>query len=465
MMKTILKMETKGKTFSIKVINKVSLIVLGSMVLFGAFSCDVLDVEPQNSIPASEAFKDKSGIEKGIFGAYSSFQSLSYYGRTYGIFADLAADNLDHPDDATAVEYAEVDNNNILPENGSVANIWAACYDGINVANNVIEKVPAMADMTDDEKNQALGELYFIRALNHFNLLVYFGGVPVKTTPTVGLDDLDIPRNTENQVYTQIITDLTFAAEHLQASSSLKIRATKYAAVGLLARVYLYKKDYAMASQMASKVIDEGGYTLLDNYADIFGTDGSAETIFEIDFTELDRNRIAEYNFPKSLNGRREVEPTQNLLDAYEIGDSRYAASIAIDGSGLAYPIKYPDLNTGAENVIIIRLGEMYLIRAEADARNNGDITSIQDDIDEIRSRAGLPSTSASTYEGLLLAIEKEQRIEFAFEGHRWFDLVRTGRAVEVLPNVTSVNQTLFPIPSEELQTNNNAGMYQNPGY
>lgn len=464
MMKTILKMKTKGKNFSIKAINKISLILLGSIVLFGTFSCEVLDVEPQNSIPADQAFNDKSGIEKGIFGAYSSFQSLSYYGRTYGIFADLSADNLGHPTDATATEYAEVDNNHILPENGSVANIWAACYDGINVANNVIEKVPGMDDMSDAEKNQALGELYFIRALNHFNLLVYFGGVPIKTTPTIGLSDLNIPRSSADQVYAQIINDLNFAAENLQASTSLKIRATKYAAVALLARVYLYKGDYPMASQMASKVIDEGGYTLLDNYADIF-TDGSAESIFEIDFNALDRNRIAEYNFPKSLNGRREVEPTQNLLDAYEVGDERYNASIAFDGSGLAYPIKYDDLNTGAENVIILRLAEMYLIRAEAEARNNGDITAIQDDIAKIRERAGLPNTSASSYADLLVTIEKEQRIEFAFEGHRWFDLVRNDRAVAVLPNVSSVNQTLFPIPSEELQTNNNPGMYQNPGY
>ena len=439
--------------------------VLAAAVLMGGFACDVLDVEPQNSIPADQAFNDKAGIEKGIFGAYSSFQSLSYYGRTYGIFADLAADNLAHPDDATAREYAEVDNNAILPENGSVANIWAACYDGINVANNVIEKVPGMPDMSDDEKNRALGELYFIRALNHFNLLVYFGGVPIKTAPTIGLNDLNVPRNSVDQVYTQIINDLTFAKDHLQANPSLKIRATKYAAMALLARVYLYQGDFPMASEMASKVIDEGGYTLLSNYADIFAGDGSAETIFEIDFNELDRNRIAEYNFPKSLNGRREVEPEQNLLDAYEIGDERYAASIAFDGSGLAYPIKYDDLNTGADNVIILRLAEMYLIRAEAEANNNGDIGGIQDDIDAIRERAGLPATSASTYEALELAAAKEQRIEFAFEGHRWFDLVRTDRAVAVLPNVTSVNQTLFPIPSEELQTNSNPGMYQNPGY
>ncbi len=438
---------------------------LGIASVLAVSSCDVLDVEPQNSIPASEAFKDKAGIERGIFGAYSSFQSLSYYGRTYGIFSDLAADNLGHPVDATALEYAEVDNNNILPENGSVANIWSSIYDGINVANNVIVKVPEMDDMTEDEKNKALGELYFIRALNHFNLMVYFGGVPIKTSPTIGLDNLNAPRNSVGQVYDLIISDLTFAADNLDANPSLKIRATKYAAVALLARVYLYKGDYELAAQRATQAIDEGGYTLLDNYADIFVTDGSPETIFEIDFNLLERNRIAEYNFPKSLNGRREVEPTQDLLDAYEVGDQRFDASIAYDGSGLAYPIKYDDLSTGTDNVIILRLGEMYLIRAEAEAKLNGDMDAIKSDIDQIRSRANLPATSASAYDDLLSRIEKERRIELAFEGHRWFDLVRTDRAIAVLPNVNNINQTLFPIPSPELQTNTNSGMYQNPGY
>ncbi len=437
--------------------------LIGALV-FLAFSCNVLDVEPQNSIPADQAFKDKSGIEKGIFGAYNVFQYLGYYGRTYGIFADLSADNLGHPDDATATEYSEVDNNNILPENGSTANIWSSCYDGINVANNVIEKVPGMGDMSEEEKNQALGELYFIRALNHFNLINYFGAVPLKITPTIGVNDLNAGRTPVDLVNNQIIADLKFAMEHLPANTSLKYRATKYAAVALLARVYLYKKDYENAVLMASKVIDEGGYTLLGDYAAIFDGDGSAETIFEIDFTMLDRNRIAEYNFPKPLNGRREVEPTQNLLDSYEVGDARYAASIAFDGD-LAYAIKYDDLATGADNVIILRLGEMYLIRAEAIARVNGDIGTIQGDLNAIRLRAHLPATSASSHSGLLLQIEKDRRLELAFEGHRWFDLVRTGRAIDLLPNVKSVNQTLFPIPSNELQTNTNPGMTQNPGY
>lgn len=424
-------------------------------------SCDVLDVKPQSSILASEAFKDKKGIEKGILGAYSSFQNLSYYGRTFLIFSDLAADNLEHPADATALEYRQVDNNAILPENGSVLGIWSSLYEGINVANNVIARVPGMGDMTDTEKNQALGELYFIRALNHFNLINYFGAVPLKTTPTVGTGELDIARTDKAGVYQQIIDDLLFAEQHLLASGP-KVRASKYAAKALLARVYLYKGDYALAIDKATDVIDNGGYSMPD-YASVF-EDGSSESIFEIDFTDLNRNRIAEYNFPKSLNGRREVAPSSSLLDAYETDDERYEATIAFSGT-LAYPVKYDDLAIGADNVIILRLAEMYLIRAEAEARLEGDVIAIQEDINMIRERAGLSETGASTYSELLLAIERERRVEFAFEGHRWFDLVRTGRATQVLANVTSPNQLLFPIPLDEILTNKSPGMHQNDGY
>jgi hypothetical protein len=439
------------------------ILIIGLLYLMSG--CDVLNVEPMDSIPADQAFKDKAGIERGILGSYSSLQSLSYYGRTYLIFSDLAADNLTHPPDATSSDYAEVDNNGILPENSAVSGIWASIYDGINVANNVIDKVPGMADMTEEEKNAALGELYFLRALNHFNLMNYFGPIIIKTEPTVGVNNLDAGRDPVEQVYTQIIEDLTFAAGHLKASSSMKIRASKYAAVALLARVYLYKGDYDLAYQMANDVILNGGYTLLDNYGDIFAGDQSEESIFEVDFTELDRNRIAEYNFPKSLNGRREVAPDESLLNAYEDGDVRKTYSIAYDGT-LAYANKYNDLSKGADNVIVLRLAEMYLIRAEAEAhKSGGNLTSVKNDIDKIRIRAGLQSTPAVTLQDFITAIENERRVEFAFEGHRWFDLVRTGRAVAVIPTVTNITKTLFPIPSGELLTNNSPDMKQNPGY
>lgn len=427
-------------------------------------SCNVVDVEPQNAISAQEAFKTKKDIDKGILGAYASFQSLSYYGRTYGIFADLAADNLSHPVDATASDYAEVDNNNMLPENGSSSNMWAIAYDGINVANNIISKVPIIEDMSSEEKNIALAELYFIRALNHFNLTRYYGAIPLRLAPTIGVNNLDSPRVEVADVYAQILTDLSFAAENLPNSRS-KIRGSKFAAKALMARVYLYQRNYQKAAAMAAEVINDGGYSLLSNYADVFTDEENAESIFEIYFSQLERNRIAEYNFPKSLNGRREVEPSQDLLDAYEEGDERFEASLAFDAN-LAYAIKYDDLNLGADNFIVIRLADMYLIRAEASAKGTTpDVNQIKADLNMIRSRAGLAGVSTNNIDQLINAIEKERRVEFAFEGQRWFDLVRTGRAVDVLLNVTSVNQTLFPIPFDELQTNNDPGMVQNPGY
>lgn len=430
-------------------------------LLLVVFSCDVLDVKPTDAIDVKDAFKDKKGVEKGILGAYSSFQNLSYYGRTFPIFTDLASDNLEHPNDATALEYRQVDNNAILPENGSVSSIWSSLYEGINVANNVIAKIPDMPDMTDAEKNAALGELYFIRALNHFNLVLLFGDVPLKVSPTVGTGALDVPRVATNLVYNQIVDDLLFAEQHL-SPSAVRVRASKYAATALLARVHLYRGEYALAKEKATDVIDNGGYAIVP-YDEVF-EDGSAESIFEIDFTDLNRNRIAEYNFPKSLNGRREVAPSAGLLASYETDDNRYATSIAFAGA-LAYPIKYDDLAIGADNFIVLRLAEMYLIRAEAEARLEGDVAAIQDDINVVRTRAGLADTEADTYQELLLAIEQERRVEFAFEGHRWFDLVRTGRAVELLDNVTNTNQTLFPIPLSEILTNQSPGMTQNNGY
>lgn len=438
------------------------LYLIGSLLLFHT-ACNVLDVEPQSSIPASEVFKDKNGINRGINGAYSALQGLSYYGRTYGIFSDLAADNLAHPPNATAVAYAEVDNNSILPENSSVDGIWSAIYDGINVANNVIAQVPNTGDMSVAEKNAALGELYFIRALNHFNLLNYFGAIPIKTTATVGVENVNVPRDEVSAVYRAIIDDLKFAAANLPAGGT-RIKASRHAANALLARVYLYQQDYANAIVYANEVINNGGYALKDNFADIFTAEETSESIFEVDFTAVDRNRIAEYNFPLTLNGRREVAPSDDLLSKFTAADERLAASVAFAG-GLPYAIKYDDLSTGSDNFIVLRLAEMYLIRAEATARQNGDLQKIKDDLNTIRFRANLPGTAANSYASLLTAIEEERRLEFAFEGHRWFDLVRTGRAVDVLPTVTSVNQTLFPIPLSEILTNTNAGMYQNPGY
>jgi hypothetical protein len=271
-----------------------------------------------------------------------------------------------------------------------------------------------------------------------------------------------VARSSVDAVYELIIADLTFAETNLPVSSQ-KARASRHAATALLARVYLYQGDYAKARAKAKEVIDSKAYTLLA-YDKIF-VDQSNESIFEIDFTTINRNRIAEYALPVALNGRREVAPPAEMLAAYEAADTLRKQVSLHDTANVYYPAKYDDLATGAENVIVLRLAEMYLIRAEADARSDGNIDSIQADINVIRHRAGLEDTEAESYATLLTAIEYERRIEFAFEGHRWFDLVRTNRALDVLPLVKDIDQTLFPIPLEEILTNRHPDMEQNHGY
>lgn len=428
-----------------------------------ASACDVLDVKPTNSISPDDAFKDKNGVEKGVQGAYTSFQNLGYYGRHYLLLSDLAADNTFHPADATDATYAQVDNNNIMPENGTIDGIWTSAYEGINIANNGIVRVPEVKDMTKEERAQALGELHFIRALNHFNLLNYFGPIPIRLTPTVGLNELNVPRSSVEAVYEQIISDLTFAEDSISLSQGTT-RASSLAATALLARVYLYKGDYAKASAKATQVIDSKKYSLLPDYETVF-TDNSAESIFEIDFTPTSRNRVAEYISPRSKKGRLEAAPTPDFLAAYEPTDTIRLKTSIWDTLNVKYAAKYHDLSVGQDNIIVLRLAEMYLIRAEAGAREEGDIASIQNDINAIRKRVKLADTEADTYAELLTAVDHERRIELAFEGHRWFDLVRTNQALDVLPFVTSVDQTLFPIPLEEILTNRHPEMKQNDGY
>jgi starch-binding outer membrane protein, SusD/RagB family len=446
-----------------KNINIVIFIALACIMVVLLNDCDILNVRSEDAIPAEVAFKNKAGIEQGILGTYDAMQSYSFYGRSFMHLPELSSDNVEHPLEGTKADYAEVDNHVILPENSTIDGIWAAIYNTINTANSVIEKVPGIKDMTDDEKNKALGELYFIRALCHFNLVNLFGAVPLELTPTKGTSGLDIARTPVDSVYIQIIKDLTFAETYLDASTSTKIRASRYAATALLARVYLYHKDYQLAHDKAVDVINNGGYSL-PAFSSVFGADGSGESIFEIDFTITDRNRISEYYFPKVINGIYELAPTQDLIKAFDVTkDKRYKVCIA-DTFSLPYAYKYRDMSTGADNVIVLRLAEMYLIRAETETHLASPvIADIQSDINIIRNRAGLDNTLASTVGTLVTAIEEERRLEFAFEGHRWFDLIRTGRSLQVIPGLTDIRKTLFPIPISEILTN--PKMVQNMGY
>lgn len=433
---------------------------------FGLVACQkVLDVNPVDYIPADQAIKDKAGVQHAIIGAYNGLQAVGLYSRNMVAVGDLAADNLTWT--GTMLEYGQIEDKPIPAENSIVDGMWAANYDGINRVNYILYQLPTIADLSQAEFDEYVGEALFIRALLHFNLTVYFGGVPVKTLPTTDLGSINVARNTLPEVYSQILADLIVAKAKLP-KNKVTGRANAFSASALLAKVYLTlfqlsgipaSADSAIAE--AGRVISEGGYSL-----PAFGTlydpaSPTSESIFEIVYDAQNYNRLAQYFYSRDLSGRYEFAPTEGLIQSFETNDQRLASTVAYDKNNKPYGIKYNEVAAGNDRVYVFRLAEMYLIRAEALAYSNGDITAIQEDINIVRNRAGLPNTTAADIAGLKQAIEDECRHEFAFEGHRWPDLVRTNRAATVLG--INPDFMLFPIPLSELQTNDL--MVKNPGY
>lgn len=423
--------------------------IILSFLLITLLSCeDILDVKPALSLDANAAIKDKDDLQYGITGCYNALQFTGYYGRSFLVIGDLASDNAYNG--GTIKEYGQINNNSILADNLVIDGTWSALYIAINRVNTIIYQMGKLNDLTPEEGERYLAELRFLRALHYYNLARTFGEVPLKLEATLGLDNINVPVSSLDDIYTQIMADLNFAEGKLTGSD--KVRATNMAVKALMAKVYLERSDWTNAVNKATEIIESGQFSLMEEYATLFSEEDNGESIFEVSFTEQEKNRLAEYFFPSQLTGRYEVAPTQEFIDSYESGDERL--DVTIWEADKPYVHKYEQISLGNDNVYVFRLAEIYLIRAEANARNNQNNSQVQADINLIRDRAGLGETTATTFAELLLAIEEERRHEFAFEGHRWFDLVRTNRAIDVLQNVTSTDQYLMPIPLSEIVTN-----------
>lgn len=444
------------------------LVILAIMLIS---ACNVLDVEPHNTIAADDAIKNAKDLEKAVVGCYDALQFSGYYGRDVFAVSDLLSDNLQWS--GTTQAFGQIDNINIIADNAEVASIWAAIYTAINRVNITLDEMTKVSGLADAKKKQYSGELHFLRALHLFNLTRYFGDVIVRTKPVNSTSsELNMPRSLQATVFTQIESDLKTAEIELQGISHNSIRASSLAAKALLAKVYLEWacKDAANmeaylsnAITKASEVITAFNDTLNTPYADLFLNENVAtESIFEVQAEALDRNTIAYYFYPTASGGRLEFSVTADLVSAFETGDVRKTASIVTGSAN--YCIKYNDIVTGSDNVYVLRLAEMFLLRAEARLRKsdyNSNTTLIKKDINMVRTRAELANTNANTYDELEAVILKERRIEFAFEGHRWFDLIRFGKAKTIL-NIQDY-ELVMPIPLEEILANSNAK--QNQGY
>lgn len=428
-----------------------------------------LELEPYTALDASTGFKTKSDIEAALLGSYNAIQNSNYYGLQMQVLPDLYSDILSHT--GTFPTYAQVFNRQILADNTNIRDTWNTLYVAINRANNVIASAPGITDPSFNAAN-TIGEARLLRAYHYFNLLILFGGspsgfnqngglgVPIFTTPTLSADDAAAkPRSTEAEVWTQILGDMDFAVANLAASNGIG-RANKNVALALKARMHLYRGEWAQAEAAASDVIASGKFTMMtgQTFPNIWLSQNSTEAIWELQFDINNTNSIAFWYLPTSLGGRNEFTSTASLKNAHEAGDIRLAVNVTTSPANKT--VKYTRVN-GTDNVILVRLAEMYLIRAEARAKQN----KIQEglaDLNLIRKRAGLVDLTLDNANAIVDAVLAERRLELAHEGHRWFDLRRTGKWNAA--GLTEDFRSRWPIPQREVQTAGTT-IAQNPGY
>jgi hypothetical protein len=459
-------------------------IILLSISLVAAASCKkYVDTPfPKNELSAELTFTDDKTATSAMVGLYSSMNALNYYYANVlmNYLTAMQADDLYYS--STFANYDVFRQNSLLPSSQYAQSMWKDQYAYIFHANSCIEGLTAATTLTPAVKNQLLGEAYFMRAFLHFYLVNMYGDVPLITN-TKYLENNVKPREKTAIVYDTVIKDLT-RAKTLMAdnyTSSNRVRPNKAAATALLARVYLYTKQWSLAETEASGVINNGLYSLLKDLNAVFLAN-SREAIWQLQPVNTAGGRNTWEGFT-STPATPTSPPlfrldTLNLIRKFETGDQRLAKWTGLlklsTGATVYYPYKYKirvnpvNVTTVTEYSMVMRLAEQFLIRAEAkiqqDKLNEG-----RADLDSIRIRAGLSALPVNLDKAaLLLAVEQERKVELFVEwGHRWFDLKRTNRSTAVLgaikPQFWQATDTLYPIPSDAIRTN--IYLEQNEGY
>lgn len=484
--------------------------LLVSAMLFTACN-DELDTTPISEGTIDNSYITGDQLEAALTGAYESFQSNDFYVWDHVLFSDVRSDN--HYAGGDNPEIFQLDRITVEPTNGRVNNAWVAIYNAIARANTVIEQAPKIKELlTEERRQEIIGEAYFLRAYHYYSLVRLYGGVPLvlETVKKPDPESVRIPRNTEQEVYDQIITDLAIAADKLPAvyggdASVNKARATKGAAHALLAKVYAQQPspDYNKVIQYADLVITStAGYKLLGNYTELF--DGShynnAESILEVQYLGGNEGTWGpQMQLPPSVSGdtwRKFVTPSHDLVNAYDAeGDViRKNATILFEdvpwadeywgnAVGSSVPFAYKWKNAGgwnsADHVYLLRLADILLLKAEAH-NELGQTGLAEQEVNKVRLRANLleltPEQTASQA-SMRKVILNERRLELAQEAHRWDDLVRSGNAVQIMNAVQDIDlrngqpvnynmqefEVFLPIPQNE--RDRNPKLVQNPGY
>lgn len=481
-----------------------SIIIVGFFIvgcLFGSCKKDFLELKPISSVTTDNFYQNANDIKNALSGIYASLQLPGITISNY-VFGDIRSDDTQPVASGSVTDQDEFHRFYIRTTNPFILARWNDSYRGISRCNAVLERIGAIT-MDEALKNRTIAETKFVRALIYFNLVRTFGDVPLVITEIKDPDaGYTFGRNPKAEVYTQIEKDLTEAAAILPVSyTGADIgRVTQGAAKALLGKVFLTEKKFTEAAARLKEVISSATYAILPSYPDVFSVTNknNKESVFEVQFKS---GGVGEGNpWPNSFSpensgnaviafgGDGNNQPTNDLVQAYEANDKRKVFSLAtsyVNASGQTIPYnfvkKYYDVpatkNDNGNNIPILRYADVILMYAEA--LNEGGYQPAGEAmmyLNQIRNRVGLASKTAidiPNQQSFRLAMENERRVELAFEGHRWFDLVRTDRAVAVmngkktllnLVKTLTQDDLLFPIPQSQIDINKTK-ITQNPGY
>lgn len=463
---------------------KQGIMVFICLVMTLSCSNDFLDIQPKQAVTTEQALLTIGDFKAASIGIYDGFSSSNYYGRYFVLAPDIMSDDIkqnasaNRASDWAAYAGSSTDNNNLS------GNVWSIMYEVINRSNmiilNDIEVIPSLQDELNDIKGQA----YAARALAHFDLVRLYAqhytytsdashlGVPIVTV----IEPFEKPaRNTVKEVYDQIIADFNMALG-LISNRKNSFFLTETGVYALLSRVYLYKEDWENAVDAADKVLNSNLYSLVntENYLSIFNTDHSSESIFEINMHETDNRGSDALGGMYLVTGYGDYLPSKDLLNIIPDNDVRnnlYVTDPMLSGDYASKRVNKYDNLLGLNNTPVIRLSEVILNRAEANAHITGAEGEAQADLNKIRQR-GLPTAPNTTATGAALIEEilNERRIELANEGHRLWDLTRYKKGVHRTDCTSNVCDVTYPsdrfvlaIGQKEVDVNSN--LVQNPGY
>lgn len=438
---------------------------------------NILEPPPVDLLVDKLVLNDAADVEPVRLGLYNAFRGM---GSPTVIAGSFTADFIQH--NGTFIVYNELGNKQITATNPAAEALWGNMYNTIYIANFIEENIGTVPGVTEGDRKKILAEARFLRGYANFIGVYSFGDIPKVTTTDI-VTNRNIPKGTKADILQSVLADYTAALADLPATNSNKTLAktfvTQNAVRAALARYYLYQQDWAKAEKAATDIIATKLQTLPASYADVIFQEYDEETILEVAYANnsSDDPGTTTFGLNNVLVGRREVIPANSyILTMLETNAGERSQTIAFDptkqrGRDNGWSVvKYGTPDQANNNITIFRLGEQYLIRAEARARQGRIVgaNGAQADINVLRARAKAPVASITTQENALLTIEKERVYELSFEGHRWYDLKRTGRIQAVMSAFSpNWNQKfdLWPIPQSELQRNKALAGGQNPGY